>query len=52
MQSPETFVPATFRIDVAALTRGEVMTAHFAMFFEMRDGRIARHTSYDCFDAW
>lgn len=48
----EAIFRATFRMDVAGLAQGEVMTAHFAMFFEMRGGRIARHTSYDCFDAW
>jgi ketosteroid isomerase-like protein len=43
---------ATFRMDVAGLAKGETMEARFAMFFEMRDGRIARHHSYDCFLPW
>jgi ketosteroid isomerase-like protein len=48
----EAIFRATFNVDVAGLPKGEVMTANFAMFFEMRDGRIARHHSYDCFTAW
>lgn len=48
----EAIFRATFKMDVAGIAKGEVMTAHFAMFFTMRDERIARHTSYDCFDAW
>jgi ketosteroid isomerase-like protein len=28
---------------------GEPITAHFAMFFEMRDGKIWRQRNYDCF---
>lgn len=48
----EAIFRATFKADVAGLTKGEVMIAHFAMFFEMRDGRIARHHSYDCFVDW
>lgn len=48
----EAIFRATFKVDVAGLPKGEVMTANFAMFFEMRDGRIARHHSYDCFADW
>jgi ketosteroid isomerase-like protein len=48
----EAIFRATFRIDVLGLKQGEEMVAHFAMFFEMRDGRIHRHTSYDCFLPW
>lgn len=43
---------ATFKVDVAGLSKDDEMVAHFAMFFEMRDGRIARHHTYDCFVAW
>lgn len=48
----EAIFRARFRMDIAGLPRGAVMTAHFAMFFLMRDGRIARHHTYDCFDDW
>ena len=43
---------ATFKLDLPGLPKGEVMTANFAMFFEMKDGRIHRHRSYDCFQPW
>ena len=48
----EAIFRATFNLDVAGLPKGEVMEARFAMFFELRDGRIARHHSYDCFLPW
>ena len=31
---------------------GDVMTARFAQFLELREGRIVRHATYDCFDPW
>lgn len=34
------------------LAAGDCMTAHFAQFVEVRDGRVVRHTTYDCFDPW
>jgi ketosteroid isomerase-like protein len=46
----EAIFRATFKIDLPELPRGKTMTAHFAMFFEMRNGKIARHHTYDCFD--
>jgi ketosteroid isomerase-like protein len=46
----EAIFRATFKIDLPELPRGRTMTAHFAMFFEMRNGKISRHHSYDCFD--
>lgn len=48
----EAIFRATFKIDVAGLPQGQAMVAHFAMFFEMQGGRIARHHTYDCFDPW
>ncbi len=48
----ETIFRATFKVDVLGLPAGETMTARFAMFFEMRDGKIARHHTYDCFEPW
>ena len=29
---------------------GSTMTAHLAIFFELRDGRIHRQRNYDCFE--
>ncbi len=48
----EAIFRATFKMDVAGLPKGEAMLANFAMFFEMRDGRISRHHTYDCFSPW
>ena len=31
---------------------GASMKAHFAMFFEFREGRIALQRNYDCFEPW
>jgi ketosteroid isomerase-like protein len=49
MVAVETIFRATFRIALPDLPAGEVMEARFAMFFEMSDGRIRRHRTYDCF---
>ena len=43
---------ATFKLDLPGLAKGETMQANFAMFFEMKDGRIHRHRTYDCFQPW
>lgn len=42
----------TLAITLGSLTKGSEMRAHFAMFFEFRDGRIARQRNYDCFEPW
>jgi ketosteroid isomerase-like protein len=34
------------------LTAGAAMRAHFAMFFELEDGRIKLQRNYDCFEPW
>lgn len=34
------------------LVAGDVMTARFAQFFELREARVLRHATYDCFDPW
>jgi ketosteroid isomerase-like protein len=39
-------------VSLGKLTPGSEMKAHFAMFFEFRDGRIASQRNYDCFEAW
>jgi ketosteroid isomerase-like protein len=43
---------AELDVPVGLLARGDTMRAHFAMFFEFRDGRIWRQRNYDCFDAF
>ena len=43
---------ATLAVPVGTLPAGAAMRAHFAMFFEMRDGLIHRQRNYDCFEAW
>lgn len=42
----------TLAIALGTLAAGSEMKAHFAMFFEFREGRIARQHNYDCFDPW
>jgi ketosteroid isomerase-like protein len=42
----------TLAVPVGTLAPGSTMRAHFAIHFEMRDGRIAVQRNYDCFDPW
>jgi ketosteroid isomerase-like protein len=42
----------TLATPLGSLAPGDAMRAHFAMFFECRDGRIARQRNYDCFEPW
>ena len=44
----EAIFRASFKRDVGDLSAGDIMMAHLAMFFEIRDGKIVRHHSYDC----
>jgi ketosteroid isomerase-like protein len=37
-------------IPIGNLKAGDEMKARFAMFFEMRNGKIYRQRNYDCFD--
>ena len=39
---------ATWRGTLAAT--GQELTAHIATFSEVRDGRIFRHATYDCYE--
>jgi ketosteroid isomerase-like protein len=41
---------AVLAVPVGSIPAGGEMRARFAMFFELRDGRIARQRNYDCFD--
>jgi ketosteroid isomerase-like protein len=42
----------TLAVPVAGLQAGDQMRAHFAMFLEFQDGKIAMQRNYDCFDPW
>ena len=39
-------------VPLGSLAAGASMKAHFAMFFELRDGRICSQRNYDCFEPW
>lgn len=41
-----------FSIPFDTLPVGSSMKAHFAMFFELRDGHICSQRNYDCFEPW
>jgi ketosteroid isomerase-like protein len=40
----------TLAVPVGSLAAGDEMRAHFAVFVELRDGRIYRQRNYDCFE--
>lgn len=40
----------TLAVAIGNLPVGGKITAHFAQFFEFRDGRILKQRNYDCFD--
>lgn len=40
----------TLAVPIATLAAGDEMRAHFAVFLEFRDGLIAVHRTYDCFE--
>ena len=42
----------TLAIDAGSLSAGDEMHAHFAVFLEVRDGKIVRQRNYDCFEPW
>ncbi|MBF5044944.1 nuclear transport factor 2 family protein [Aggregicoccus sp. 17bor-14] len=42
----------TLAIALGSLAPGAEMRAHFAMFFELQDGRIRSQRNYDCFEPW
>ena len=41
---------ATLAADIGGMTAGSELTAHIAAFYEIRDGRILRQSSYDCYE--
>lgn len=42
----------TLAVPIGTLEAGSEMRASFAMFFELKNGRIAKQHNYDCFDEW
>ena len=42
----------TMAVPVSDLKAGQDMRAHFAVFLDFRDGKIAAQRNYDCFDPW
>lgn len=43
---------ASLSVPLGTLAAGQTMSAHFAMFFVLRDGRICSQRNYDCFSPW
>jgi ketosteroid isomerase-like protein len=43
---------ATLKVRVGAIPAGGQMRAHFGVFLDFRDGKIAAQRNYDCFDPW
>lgn len=39
-------------VSLGALAAGSEMRASFAMFFELKEGRIFKQHNYDCFEPW
>lgn len=39
-------------VPLAGLAEGYEMKAHFAIFFQFKNGRIALQRNYDCFEPW
>ena len=42
----------TMAVPFGSLAVGDAMRAHFAVFIELRDGKIVAQRNYDCFDPW
>ncbi len=42
----------TLAVPFGVIPRGGEMHARFAIFLQLRDGRIAVQRNYDCFDPW
>ena len=42
----------TLAIPFGSLAVGDKMRAHFAVFIELRDGKIVAQRNYDCFEPW
>jgi ketosteroid isomerase-like protein len=42
----------TLAVPIGTLPAAGTMRAHFAVFLDFRDGRIAAQRNYDCFEPW
>ena len=42
----------TLKVPLGSLPAGGEMRAHFGVFLDFRDGRIAAQRNYDCFEPW
>lgn len=42
----------TLAIDAGPLKKGQSLTAHFCMVFDLANGLIVRQRNYDCFEAF
>lgn len=42
----------TLAVPLGTLGEGATLRAHFAMFFELKNGRIQTQRNYDCFEPW
>ncbi len=42
----------TLALAMGSLPAGGTMRAHFAVFLDFRDGKIAGQRNYDCFEPW
>ncbi len=42
----------TLAVPVGTIPKGGQMRAHFAVFMDFRDGKVAAQRNYDCFDPW
>ena len=48
----EVFWSGLLAVPVDTLPADSEMRAHFSVWLEFRDGKIARQHNYDCFDPW
>ncbi|HKQ23256.1 MAG TPA: nuclear transport factor 2 family protein [Burkholderiales bacterium] len=39
-------------VPLGSLAAGATLKAHFAMFFQLSEGRIREQRNYDCFEPW
>jgi ketosteroid isomerase-like protein len=42
----------TLAVALGSLSPGSTLRAHFAMFFDLSNGRIRAQRNYDCFEPW
>jgi|SRR5690349_8877495 len=48
----EVFWSGLLAVPLEGLPANSQLRAHVSIFFEFRDGKIARQHNYDCFDPW